>query len=449
MILNRKKVVVLGGGLAGLSTAYHLPSHSFESVVVEKSASVGGTARSVEIDGFTFDITGHLLHLHHDYTKGLIQKLLAGNLFSCVRKASIFSKGVLTEYPYQANTFGLPRSVIRECIEGFKEAAGKFAAPEMRPTSLPFSEWSLRTFGSGIHKHFMKPYNEKLWQVDLTEMTAEWCGMFVPQPKLEDVVAGSKKPKKTFGYNAAFLYPRKGGIQVLAEALGRGLNVRTRAGVSEVLWKEKRVNLETGDILPYDSLVSTLPLAELLKRMPGLPPDLEAVKGKLRWTCVLCVNLGVDRPKISDRSWIYFPEKDFLFYRVGFPMNFTPHAVPKGCSSMYVEVAFPPDRAPDFKSPKFLERIRKDLIRAGILKAKDNILVADFIPIRYAYVIYTPQRREQIETIMNFLWNNGVQSIGRYGGWKYSFMEEAILDGKKAAEKIETDCHAERSEASR
>jgi protoporphyrinogen oxidase len=186
----------------------------------------------------------------------------------------------------------------------------------------------------------------------------------------------------------------------------------------------------------YDSLVSTLPLAELLKKMPDLPPEIESLKKRLLWTSVLCVNLGVERAKISDQSWIYFPEKKFPFYRVGFPMNFTPHVVPKGCSSMYVEVGYPPEKIPDFKNPKFLKSIRSGLETAKILKKSDKILVADFIPIRYAYVIYTPERKAQMKTLFNFLNTHSIRSIGRYGAWKYSFMEEALLDGKMTAELI-------------
>jgi len=437
-LAEKKDVLVLGAGLAGLSSAYHLNPDRFNALVIEKSDGVGGTARSVQVDGFTFDVTGHLLHLHSDYTKNLIQHLLKDNLYTCTRNAAIFSKGVETPYPFQAHTYGLPRKAIAECVSGFKEAVRKYTAQETRSTSLPFSIWSLRTFGSGIHKHFMKPYNEKLWQVSLNEMTAEWCGMFVPQPKVEDVVSGSKKnTSKTFGYNATFLYPKQGGIQVLAEALGRNLKVKVRTSFEEILWKEKKVRLSNGEWKGYDALVSTVPMPELLKRMKDLPPEIEKIVPILRWTSVLCVNLGIDRPKVSDRSWIYFPEKKYLFYRVGFPMNFTPHVAPEGCSSMYVEVAHPPEKKIDWQNPKFLLRIRKDLESSGLMKKTDGILVKHFIPIRYAYVVYTPERKQQVETIFKFFRDHGIFSIGRYGGWKYSFMEEAILDGKKTAEQIE------------
>jgi protoporphyrinogen oxidase len=115
-------------------------------------------------------------------------------------------------------------------------------------------------------------------------------------------------------------------------------------------------------------------------------------------------------------------------------MNFTPHVVPHGCSSMYVEV--PIDVRRPFNKKKILSDVRRGLIDCGILKPSDKIPVAQFLPIRYAYVIYNRERPAALKTIFSFLKRNRVQSIGRYGAWKYSFMEEAILDGKKAAENI-------------
>lgn len=434
-----RSVLVLGGGLAGLSAAYHLRrDRRFQTLVLEKSGQVGGTARSVRIKGFTFDFTGHLLHLHFDYTKQLIRKLLGKNIYTCERKAAIHSNDMLTPYPFQAHTYGLPARVVRDCVEGFREAVEKYSDPAARATSLAFEDWSRRTFGAGIHKHFMKPYNEKLWQVRTTEMTAEWCGMFVPQPKLEDVVRGSREDTtKVFGYNATFLYPKKGGIQVLAEALGRGLPVQLNTGCEEVDWKARRARDSRGKWHSYDRMVNTMPLAELLKRMKGLPPEIADARDRLRCTSVICINLGVRRAGISDKSWIYFPEKKYVFYRVGFPMNFTPHVVPKGCSSMYVEVSHPSGKKYPLGEKELLKRVRAGLEDAGILRKSDQIAVADVIPIKHAYVIYTPDRKEVVGKILSFLDENGIQSIGRYGEWKYSFMEEAILDGKKAAEKIQ------------
>jgi len=103
---------------------------------------------------------------------------------------------------------------------------------------------------------------------------------------------------------------------------------------------------------------------------------------------------------------------------------------------MYVEYSYRPDKMPDYTNPRFLSMIRKDLEAARILEKSDRIVVSNFVPIRYAYVLYHAHRKKDLETLFRFLNDNGIYSIGRYGEWKYSFMEEAILDGKKTAEKL-------------
>ncbi len=117
----RTDVLILGGGLAGLSTAYHLERRGRRGryILVEKKDQVGGMAGSTKVDGFTFDFTGHLLHLHDPYGKKLIMDLLKGNAELLTRNAWIYSHKTFTRYPFQANTYGLPLKVVAECVAGF------------------------------------------------------------------------------------------------------------------------------------------------------------------------------------------------------------------------------------------------------------------------------------------------------------------------------------------
>lgn len=428
----RTETLILGGGLAGISAAYHAPRGTI--VLVEREAEVGGTARSFQVGGFTFDFTGHLLHLHNDYTRKLIPKLLNNDFFTCQRNTWIFSKDVYTRYPFQAFTHGLPEPVVDECVLGFLDRYMEHRPPEKR--SRNFREWCFQVFGDGIARNFMIPYNEKLYQTNASHLTTDWCGPFVPTPDLSDVIAGAlgDKDPGTFGYNATFLYPRKGGIQALPQAMARGLSgIRLGTSITKVDWRRREAALSTGETVAYSRLISTIPLPELLRVMRPLPAAVRSAAGKLRFASILCLNIGVARAKISDKSWVYFPEPEYPFYRVGFPMNFTPHVVPRGCSSMYVEV--PMKRARGLTQMELLKQVRRGLEQAGILKPSDHLPVVQFLPIRYAYVMYDGNRSAALRTINGFLSDHHAQSIGRYGAWKYSFMEEAILDGKKAAER--------------
>ncbi|MCB4755706.1 MAG: FAD-dependent oxidoreductase [Elusimicrobia bacterium] len=440
MILGRHSktpVLIVGAGLAGLSTAYHLKKTP--CLVVEKEKDVGGLARSFFINGFTFDFTGHLLHLHHDYTRGLIGRLLKGNVNTCYRNAWIYSHQVATRYPFQAYTYGLPPRIVDECLLGFLRAF--LHRRQNRPLSAEtdFREWCLRIFGEGISKHFMIPYNEKLFQTPATRMIADWCGPFVPMPKLEDVTGGAVSNRdKAFGYNPTFLYPKKGGVQALPLALAKNIkNIAPNSPVVKLDWKKKGATLATGKTVSYRHLVNTIPLPELLHLMAPLPPDILNAKKQLRWASILCLNVGVNRPHISEKSWIYFPEKKYPYYRVGFSMNFSSQVAPPKNSSMYIEI--PWRRIENGEYPtcsSLLEDVRRALVDCRILKKGDDLPAVQYLPIPYAYIIPDRNRPTALATIFSFLEKNGIQSIGRYGAWKYSFMEEAILDGKNAAEKI-------------
>jgi protoporphyrinogen oxidase len=154
----------------------------------------------------------------------------------------------------------------------------------------------------------------------------------------------------------------------------------------------------------------------------------------LRCVSVYSVNLGVSRERISDKHWVYFPEPDYPFYRAGFPMNFSESLGPPGCSSLYVERSHQPA---DLLAPEVLLRqVRNGLERAGIFRPDDDIVVADVRDIRYAYVIFDKHRARVMPGILAELEQRGIHSIGRYGRWEHTSMEDAIAQGKTLAEKL-------------
>lgn len=362
-----------------------------------------------------------------------VGELMGSSLRSHLRSSWIFSHRHYTRYPYQANTYGLPRRVVRDCVRGFVEAA--LADTGAPPKS--FADWCLRTFGSGISREFMFPYNEKLWTVPLDRLTTDWMGRFVPRPKVSEVVEGGLlDQRKGFGYNAAFLYPRSGGIQALAASIAERVRApRLGEEVVAVDLDRRRVASASGAVHDFDWLVSTLPLPALISTLAVRPPEIERAAAALRWNTILNINFGVDRPDIArERHWIYFPEKRYPFYRVGFPSAISPTLHPRGTSSLYVEVAFPPGAPVDVAGS--VRACRRGLEAAGLLRKADRILVTHINRINCAYVIYDRQRNHAVKLLRDWLAARRVLSIGRYGGWCYASMEDALLDGVHAADTI-------------
>jgi protoporphyrinogen oxidase len=425
-------ILIIGAGLAGLSTAFHLGGRPYR--IVEKEKEPGGLCRSYRLDGFTFDMTGHLLHFRKPEIKALIEQLLPDELEKHIRRSYIYSHRTYTEYPFQVNTYGLPPEVVRDCLLGFIATLTKRARRSNEAPS--FHDWIMDNLGEGMAKHFMVPFNEKLWQVPLGELTSDWVSWLVPKPELKDVVNGALGIKdKAFGYNASFLYPARGGIQTLPDALfSRVRDVVCSNELMEVNTRRRRATFQDGRTEQYETLVSTIPIPELVRRCTDLPKPICEAAAELRCVSVYSINLGVAREKICDKHWIYFPEPEFPFYRAGFPMNFSPRLGPAGCSSLYVEISHQPT---DIMPPNLLlKRVRQGLEQAGIFRPGEEVRVADIRDIRYAYVLFDQHRSRTLPKILEELERRGIHSIGRYGRWEHSSMEDAIFQGKSLAEKL-------------
>ena len=177
-------VLIIGGGLAGMSTAYHLGD--VPHLVLEAGENPGGLCRSREIDGYVFDYTGHLLHLRDKRIQRLVDDLLPGAFEVVERKAAIRTRGVTLPFPFQANLHGLPKEMVAECIVDFVESS---TTPVPDDPAVSFEDWSLATFGRGISDAFMLPYNKKLFRRAPTTMTADWVSWAVPRPSLSQVVS--------------------------------------------------------------------------------------------------------------------------------------------------------------------------------------------------------------------------------------------------------------------
>jgi len=424
-----RKVAILGGGLTGISAAIHLRR---PWILFEREPKLGGLAVTEERDGFHFDVTGHWLHLRDPAIKQLVADVLPGEMTAVERRARIFSHGVTTLFPFQANLYGLPPDVIKECLLGVIEA-------KMQPAGAPprnFEEYCLRHFGAGISRHFMIPYNERLWGVHPRTITADWCSRFVPLPNLEQVVAGAVGADAgRMGYNISFVYPKQGGIETLTRALGariQGGEVHLRSSV-ESLDLRKREVVVAGRRVPYQAVVNTLPLPELLARISDLPDDIAAHASRLRCTTLRYLNVATRSAPTADWHWIYAPEKYLPFYRVGIYSNAVASMAPAGAASFYVELA---DRGP--VSDSTVADVAQGLAAMGAIKSPGDIRFADAREIKYAYVVFDEHYVAATTAIFRFLESHAIYSRGRYGAWTYNAMEDSLLAGREVAATIES-----------
>jgi protoporphyrinogen oxidase len=422
-------VAILGAGLTGLAAADTLARAGIKHRLFEKLGHVGGHAVTTEEGGYRFDRTGHALHLRDPEIRAAVDSWLGSELLTVQRRSGIWSHGVYTRYPFQANTFNLPAAVAYECVLGFIEA--HFNRSSVEPAD--FEQFCLQQFGPGFSRHFMLPYNCRMWGVHPREITTAWCQRFVPRPALEDVVAGALGlPDRRLGYNATFLYPRRG-IGQLAEAMTKGLpSIELCCAPRSIEYRARRLHFDAG-VVDYRVLISSLPLPTLVELLDDPPPEVRSAARALRCTHLYYLDLALHEPSRQPYHWVYVPEERYPFYRVGCYSHFSAEMAPPGKASLYVELV---DREePNLQ--QLLPRVLSSLEQMELIGGPGSVAFVRVRRLAPAYVVYDHAYAHALSAILPFLEASHIISTGRYGGWDYSSMEDALIYGRDAARRAE------------
>jgi protoporphyrinogen oxidase len=257
----------------------------------------------------------------------------------------------------------------------------------------------------------------------------------VPSARIAEVLEGAfVKQASQSGYNATFLYPDQGGISALPKAIAKNLpNLWRGIGIERLDLSKRRAVLTNGLEVQFDRLVSSLPLPRLAALTADLPASLAKASRKLKATSIYNINLGIKGPQPAPYSWVYFPEKEFLFHRAGSVSACVPTAAPRGHSSLYVEFSYA-GKAP---SPKALGEHALDKLKAlKWIEKNSQVVTRVDLNLPGAYVLYDAQRDGATAGLLDFYRRKKVFCVGRYGRWEYGSMESAIEQGREAAGKI-------------
>lgn len=425
------KIKIIGAGISGLACAYHLKKYrtKAETSLYEAEDKIGGLCGSYQEKGFTFDYSGHLLHLSTRSGKALARRLLGRNQTQIKREAFVFFKGKKVEFPFQNNLFRLDKKDISYCVSEAIKAYG--AQPDKKDS---FKDWALALYGKGICEYFMFPYNSKLWNFPLEKLTPQWCGKFIPAYTLEDIIKGAylKRNKKT-GYNSTFYYPKSGGCGAICSALAQDLdNINLNSAVTAIDFKNKTFKAG-GKTVSYDKLVSTMPLPALGKALKGLPADIKTAFKELKHNSLYVLNIAF-KGKAPKGHWFYFPEDKYPFYRVGVQSSFSKSSAPKGTFSLYIEFALRQNCKADLN--KLKQKAISALKDLGFINEKSEIITEKWHHIRYGYPIYDGRYAKARGLILDYLAKQDIYLLGRYGAWEYSFMEKSLLDAAALAKTI-------------
>jgi protoporphyrinogen oxidase len=250
------------------------------------------------------------------------------------------------------------------------------------------------------------------------------------------MIEGALRPVgKPMGPNARFGYPKKGGFQALVDGFLPHLRgeLQLNARVTRVTPSDREVALQDGSTYRYEQLVSTLPLPVLIGLIGDeAPRKVKAAAAALRHVSVRCVNLGIGRPAITDKHWIYYPG-DSVFHRIFLQGNASEHANPPGGFGLTCEISYSSHKPLPCDGDALIDLCIADCIKVGLLRADDKIIARNQVDMPYAYVVYDHARAANVELIRHWLGQQNILLAGRYSEWEYYNSDHAFLAGRRVA----------------
>ena len=418
--MEQTRTLIIGAGISGLACANRLGEQDY--LIVEAEDEMGGYCRTVKRDGFVWDYSGHFFHFRHPEIEEELVGRMDGRVLRVDRDSRIWYADRFIDFPFQKNIHQLPEAEYQECVRDLEDRPA-----EHRTTN--FKEMLYARYGRGIAEKFLVPYNEKLYATNLATLDVDAMGRFFPHATAEEILVRVERPERE-GYNVTFTYPEGGAIQYI-EALAKGAQAERIALGEQVLSidLEQSVATTSKRDIEFETLISTAPLVSLL-RMCGLEYDESA----FNWNKVLVFNLGFDAKGRSGIHWIYYPQRELCFYRVGFYDNI----FDTDRMSLYVEIGLPRDAevGPD-AGECWLPRVLTDLEACGVV-TDQSLVASHHVLLDPAYVHITTRSIAETERYKAMLAARGVHSIGRYGSWRYCSIEDNIVEARALIDALGT-----------
>ena len=420
--------VILGSGIAGISAGYHLKKKGISSIIFEKDNDWGGLCGNFTINGFRFDRFVHFSFAPDEYTQNIFEK--SSPLTAHLPISYNYWQGYWLKHPAQNNLAVLPVQEKVKIIEDFIERPQKEAAAIQR-----YDEWLRVQYGNYFAENFPFRYTRKYWGREPQELETKWVGNRLHISPLREVLKGAfAEQKENFYYTQTMKYPQKGGFRSILNDCRKGLDIRFNKQVMGIDVQKKLISFSDGTKQAYTSLISTLPMPEIIKMLPKVPTDVLAAASQLKWTCGYQVSLGFRRADVAKHLWFYIYDEDVPPARVYSPNLKSPDNVPQGCSSLQAEIFFACDVAAPSADTILKNTI--DKLQTICQFSKEDIAVQDIRFEPYANIIFTPEIYDARQQVLRWLKNAGIVSIGRFGKWDYLWTHQLFEDGQKTAKQL-------------
>ena len=451
--------VILGAGLTGLSAGYVLSAAGFRVRVFESGPIVGGLSRTIENQGFRFDLGGHRFFTKDDRINDFVRKLMGEELISVPRSSKIFMRNKYFDYPLKPLNamFGLGVPVTLRILGdyGLEKARSLLSRTE----AISLEDWVVRRFGRTMFNIYFKEYSEKVWGIGCDRISAEWVAQRIRGLSLAKAVknaffkrGGNDVPSLV----DRFIYPKSGIGRIserMKEEIDRVNHVHTDTPVERIHHRGSVVegvvvrNGGRTETVTGRYFVSSVPLTSLIGSLDPAPPEaVLAAASKLRFRDLVVAAVMLDKKKATDQTWIYIPEKTIPFGRIHEPTNWSGEMAPAGKTLMVMEFfSFRGDEIWNASDETLTRTTVDNLERLGFIKGPE-VIGSSIVRVPNAYPLFDVGYGRHYDVIQEYLGNfENLYVAGRGGMFRYYNMDHAIESGINAAEAIMADARREGS----
>jgi protoporphyrinogen oxidase len=456
---DRRHVVIMGAGPAGLTAAYELMKHEVPITVIEKDPSyVGGLARTVEHKGYRFDIGGHRFFSKNQEVEDLWTEILGSEMLTRARLSRIYYRGRFFAYPLKAANalwnLGLVETV--RCLASYARAR-IFPIPNPRS----FEDWVRNQFGWRLYSIFFKTYTEKVWGISTTELSADWAAQRIKSLDMWLVIKSALLPHRKPSHRDdivttlidSFRYPRLGPGQmwerVAAIMRENGRPVIFGRSVDRIEHDRGRVRTvvtrdasgETEDHAGTD-FVSSIPIRQLIARLePPAPEAVQKAANSLSYRDFISVALMIDRADVFPDNWIYIHDPSVRVGRIQNFKNWSPAMVPdqaKTCLGLEY-FCFEGDGLWTSDDATLVKLATKELAQLGVC-SPDQVFDGVVVRQPKAYPVYDDAYQSHVDVVRDYLRTqlSNLYLIGRNGMHKYNNQDHSMMTALLVARNIST-----------
>ena len=448
---DRDAVLIIGAGPAGLTAAYQLGKAGRTATVLEQDDVVGGISRTVERDGWRFDIGGHRFFTKVKVVDDLWHEILGDEEFLLrPRMSRIYYNKKFFDYPLKASnalkSLG-PLEAVR-CVLSY--AWARVRPPKDQSN---FEGWVSARFGHRLYSIFFKTYTEKVWGVPATEIQADWAAQRIKNLSLAKAVLNAILPKRNqkeiTSLIEEFQYPKYGPGQMWERAAelvqAQGSKIFMNTAVTRIRHEGGRAVSVTGETdgarteYPASHVISSMPITALVRAMdPPPPPDVLAAADAISYRDFLTVALVVPDSCGFPDNWIYVHSPDVKLGRIQHFGSWSPYMVKEGKTCLGLEYfVFEGDELWTMPDADLVELGKRELEVLGLVDPA-KVEAGYVVRMPKAYPTYDEGYKTNVAVLRDWLEANtpNVHPVGRNGMHKYNNQDHSMYTAMLTVENI-------------